>query len=327
MIAAAALLTLVAADYVGPQACGECHAKQYQTQKDSHHATALKAILQSDLKLTPMTEKGGASFSYSTGHYGIELTTSKGAGVFRAILEWTFGAGSQAQTAVGRLDDGRYFEHRISWFRKGEKLALTPGHSTAPSLDAESAIGIVQTPENIYRCFNCHAANVKPGPDLRGMLPGVTCERCHGAGSDHVAAARAGKDLKGTIFNAGRLTAKAIVPVCAECHRSPNVEYRSEIPEVEDPLSVRFAPIGLSASKCYQKSSKLSCVSCHNPHENPKPASDPSYTRVCQGCHAPQTATACKAKQQDNCVSCHLKPSSPVPNLKFTDHRIRVYYF
>jgi len=323
---------LLAADpaaYTGPQACAECHPKQYEQQKSTHHAQALRRIGESGnaFPLAPMTERGGASFQYETEGNGLRLITRKGMDVYRTLLEWTFGAGSQAYTAVGRLDDGRYFEHRISYYTKPKRLSLTPGHSSSPSLDAESAAGIVQAPETIYRCFHCHAANVKPGPDISAMVPGVTCERCHGAGSKHIAAAKAKQDLKGTIFNAGRLSAKAIVPVCAECHRFPNVEYRSAMPEVEDPLSIRFAPVGLSASRCFQKSTTLSCISCHNPHENPKPASDPSYTQVCASCHGTTAKTACKAKQTSNCVSCHMKASSPVPNLTFTDHRIRTYFF
>jgi predicted CXXCH cytochrome family protein len=331
-LSAAALLVADAAVYTGPQACAECHPKQYEQQKSTHHAQALRRIGESRevFPLAPMTERGGASFQYEVEGAALRLITRKSNDVYRTILEWTFGAGSQAYTAVGRLADGRYFEHRISYYTKPRRLALTPGHSSAPSLDAEAAAGIVQAPETIYRCFHCHAANVKPGPDISAMIPGVTCERCHGPGAKHIEAAKAKQDLKGTIFNAGRLTAKAIVPVCAECHRFPNVEYRSEMPEVEDPLSIRFAPVGLSASRCFQKSTTLSCISCHNPHENPKPAADPSYTQVCVGCHSPEARPAkpvCKAKQTANCVSCHMKASSPVPNLTFTDHRIRTYFF
>jgi hypothetical protein len=319
---------VVGAEFSGPQACQECHAKIYEQQKSTHHANALRPILESGMRLTPMTERGGASFRYEAiPSQGIQLTTTMASGYRLAMLEWAFGAGAKAFTAVGRLGDGSYVEHRISWYSAGNRLGLTPGHSTSPSLDAREAIGIQQTNDSMYRCFNCHAANVKAGPDISAMIPGVTCERCHGAGSEHIAAAKAGKDLKATVFNAGKLTAKAMVPVCAECHRSPNQVYRSEMPEVEDPLSVRFAPVGFTASKCFQKSSTFSCISCHNPHQDPLPARDPAYTKVCHECHQQGTRAACKSKQTANCVSCHMKQSSPVPNLSFTDHRIRTYFF
>lgn len=316
----ALLVLLIASDYTGPQACAECHPKQYASQHDSHHANALHKATLENTKLRIMNERNGASLRYEPAEAGIRLFTQKGSATYTAILEWIFGAGSQATTAVGRIADGRYFEHRLSFYTKQQRLSLTPGHSTSPSIDAESAIGIVQTPETIYRCFNCHAANVKSGPDIAAMIPGVTCERCHGAGAKHIEAARA-KRTKLEIFNAGKLTSgKAIVAVCGECHRSPNVEYHSDLPEVEDPLSVRFAPVGFQASRCFQKSAKFSCITCHNPHENPRPASDASYTQVCKSCHAvPKHKQAVSA----NCVSCHMQKASPVANLTFTDHRIR----
>lgn len=320
MIAAA--FFLIAADYTGPQACAECHAKQYATQHDSHHANSLQKATLENTKLRTMTERNGASLRYEAVETGIRLTTQKGSSIFTALIEWTFGAGSQATTAVGRIESGQYFEHRVSFYSKPRRLALTPGHSTSPSLDAESAIGIVQPKETIERCFNCHSANSKSGPELSAMIPGVTCERCHGAGSNHIAAAKT-KQPNLAIFNAGKLVSgKAIVAVCAECHRSPGVEYRSEIPEVEDALSVRFAPVGFQASRCFQKSAKFSCINCHNPHENPRPASDASYTQVCKNCHS---APKHRIARMGSCVSCHMQAASPMANLSFTDHRIRVY--
>lgn len=270
-----------------------------------------------------MNERNGASLRHEQTESGIRLVTQKGSAIYTALLEWTFGAGSQATTAVGRIADGRYFEHRLSFYAKPQRLALTPGHSTSTSIDAESAIGIVQSPENIYRCFNCHASDVKPGPDLSAMIPGVTCERCHGAGAKHIEAVKA-KQPKLEIFSGKLASGKAMVAVCGECHRSPNVEYRSEIPEVEDPLSVRFAPVGFQASRCFQKSPKFSCVTCHNPHENPRAASDASYTQVCKSCHSAQKHKRTTAAN-NNCVSCHMQKSSPLANLTFTDHRIRIY--
>jgi predicted CXXCH cytochrome family protein len=311
------LLLVLAADYAGPQACAECHPMQYASQHNSRHANALRKATFENTKLRSMSERGGASFRYEPAATGVRLFTQKADATYTAVLEWTFGAGSQATTSVGRIADGRYFEHRLSFYTKPQRLALSPGHSAAPSFDAESAIGIVQAPESIDRCFHCHAANVKPGgPDFAAMIPGVTCERCHGAGAKHIEAARA-KQPKLEIFNAGKL-GKAGVAVCAECHRSPNVEYRSEIPEVEDPLSVRFAPVGFQASRCFQKSATFSCVTCHNPHEDPRP--EANYTQICLGCHA---APKHQRAVGGNCVACHMPKSSPIANLTFTDHRIR----
>jgi hypothetical protein len=42
----------------------------------------------------------------------------------------------------------------------------------------------------------------------------------------------------------------------------------SSAPEIEDPINVRFQPIGLMASRCFKSSKGLSCGSCHDPHND-----------------------------------------------------------
>jgi predicted CXXCH cytochrome family protein len=320
------LLLLAAADgFVGPQACEPCHGPIYARQSKSHHANALSPMAGSAMEplMRSLRERGGAAFRYEQNTAIVE----SGGDVARMPLEWAFGAGSQAFTAVGRLEGG-YVEHRVSWYRRRDGLGLTPGHDPRPSTGAVPALGIVQSPETMYRCFNCHAANVKQdasrGPDLSAMIPGVTCERCHGPGQAHIEAAKAGRPLRNTVLNPGRLPPRQQVNLCAECHRSPDTQFRSEAPEVDDPLSVRFAPVGFTASRCFQKSTAFSCLTCHNPHQDPRPAADPSYKQVCLKCHAKTKAHA-RPAAAGNCVTCHMKTTEPAAFLRFTDHRIRVY--
>lgn len=311
-----------AATITGPEACRECHPKQAQSQMVSHHANALRRMNDTRfadlLSGQTMRERNGAAFEYRKTSKGVEVSVTKGNDQVTALLEWAFGAGHQAYTAVGRTG-GAYFEHRISWYRERGGLGLTPGHSPQPSVDANSAVGLVQSEGNARRCFGCHATG-SDRPET--LLPGVTCERCHGAGSVHIAAARAGKSTLNTILDARKLSASASVAVCSQCHRSPNREFTSEMPELDDPASIRFAPVGFQASACFRASKSFTCVSCHNPHENAKPAGDNSYTVVCLNCHA--DAPANRVTCRENCVSCHMKKSSPLPYLTFTDHRIRV---
>ena len=72
--------------------------------------------------------------------------------------------------------------------------------------------------------------------------------------------------------------------MCGECHRMPDPARPSLRPEEEDPLSVRFAPVGLMASACFRSSGRLSCVTCHDPHDNAK-RDDSFYTARCLSCH------------------------------------------
>jgi predicted CXXCH cytochrome family protein len=315
----------MAADFVGSPACEPCHQTIYDRQRGTHHARALLPLSESPLaaRLKPLRERGGASLRYETVDGNITAIAELAGVEERLPLEWAFGAGSKAMTPVGRLGD-TYVEHRVSWYKERNGLGLTPGHDPTPSRDVQSALGIRQTAANSYRCFNCHAANVRPGPEISRMLPGVGCERCHGPGGAHIAAAKKGLPVRNTVLHPGRLPARAQVEVCAECHRSPDSRFKSAAPELESALSVRFAPVGLAAAKCFQKSGKLSCVTCHNPHGDPLPRGDEHYTQICLGCHAKTTAHKQMASA-GSCLECHMKTASPALNLTFTDHRIRVY--
>jgi hypothetical protein len=181
------------------------------------------------------------------------------------------------------------------------------GHPTAKPTSAEAALGQPQRPETIFRCFNCHATNVKPD-DLSALTPGIQCERCHGSAALHLASP-----------SRTNIRRDASVGACAECHRMPPSE-RKPAPERDDPMSIRFAPVGLSASRCFQQSNgAVSCVTCHDPHAGGAAAG--GYDNACKGCHA--TPGTHRSPPSGNCVSCHMPKATPLPGLTFTDHRIR----
>lgn len=104
-------------------------------------------------------------------------------------------------------------------------------------------MGQEQSPDVIARCFDCHVTNAKG--DLRA---GIECEQCHGHGAAHVKS-----PMAGNIQVPGRRSSQDVVQFCGECHRLPP----SRVDERE---SVRFAPIGLMASRCFRQSDKLSCL-------------------------------------------------------------------
>ena len=141
---------------------------------------------------------------------------------------------------------GKWVEHRVSWYRDGNRLGLTPGHEPASGLDLTESIGVEQTERNATRCFACHTT---------AGTPGVLCQSCHGDGVEHRKAP-----------SRGNIARDRSVALCANCHRSPDVAFAATMPELEDPRSIRFAPVGLLASRCYQKSGRLTCVTCHDPH-------------------------------------------------------------
>ena len=300
-----AFLLAIAAPFAGSEACAKCHPAEYRTQSVSRHAKALRRTADTDLAALlisrPLRERSGVEFSYAPAENGIRVFITQGKSRADALLEWAFGAGAQAITPVGRRD-GRFFEHRISWYREPGQAARTLGHPGEPSRAVNDALGIVQDRETITRCFNCHATGVKPGPDLSEMQPGVTCERCHGPGANHVASPSRTNILK-----------RSSVQFCAECHRLDA--------SLDDPAAVRFQPVGLTASRCFKASGTLSCLTCHSPHTDARH----DVSDRCLSCHASggRAVVNCGRAKRLDCVPCHMKKVSPFPFLTFTDHRIR----
>jgi hypothetical protein len=273
----------------------------------------------------------GGAVRYEAGKDGIAVSARRGADEATGALEWAFGAGAQGVTPVGRVGD-QFFEHRFSYYAAAGGMAVTFGHPENAGT-AREMLGLPQSAHTITSCFRCHATGVESapnGPDLGAMQVGVRCERCHGPGRQHVDAAKAGgpvPEVRRAIFNPGRLTAKAQVEYCGQCHRLPEPGGKSPEPELENPLSVRFSPIGLMASRCFLENRKLTCITCHDPHENARSRTDASYTAACAGCHhsSPKAGSPCRRASGQDCLPCHMRQASPGAYLKFTDHRIRVY--
>ena len=89
----------------------------------------------------------------------------------------------------------------------------------------------------------------------------------------------------------------------------------------------------MKLSKCYQATNgKLSCLTCHDPHEQPDPMRAPVYFRAkCLGCHG---EASCKLSLRsrrkktvvDDCIGCHMpkRDLEKISHSALTNHRIPV---
>ena len=199
------LLALVAgvshaADFVGGQACRDCHAAEYSAWQGSHHDLAMQAASEE----TVLGDFDNASLL----HFGVTTSFYRKDGRFMVRTEgpdgklqdyeikYTFGAVPLQQYLIG-FPGGRMQALGLAWDSRPEAQGgqrwfhLNPDeeishddelHWTRPSHNWNSM------------CAECHSTHLEKNYDPVTRVfsttwseVDVSCEACHGPGSDHVA--------------------------------------------------------------------------------------------------------------------------------------------
>lgn len=160
------------------------------------------------------------------------------------------------------------------------------------------------------------------------MILGISCERCHGPGKQHVDYHVANPDLKESkhMKVPSKLSRQAQMDVCGQCHTTRKAPINEQAFRFRpgDKLSDHYEMIDgkeeslnsvhtsnqvgrLSLSQCFQKS-EMGCVECHDPHRNER-GNLKLFSERCLECHQQEH---CGMKDQlgdrlaDNCIDCHM---------------------
>jgi Cytochrome c554 and c-prime len=324
-------------EYAGPAACAGCHSSEAAVQQTTPMAKA--CVRATDSK--PLQEHERLSFRLADYAYEIVRTTggslysvSDGARNVSAPLDWVFGEGEAGETYVFERA-GIFYEGQLSYFPILQALDITPGHSHSLPSNLEEAMGRRLEPAEAHRCFACHnTASTTAGQfDPEHLIPGVTCEACHGPSAGHVTAMKAGQTAAGlaAILNPAKLGPVDSVDFCGACHHTwPDVVME----QGRGINTIRFQPYRLELSRCWGKQGNtgLTCLTCHDPHQ-PLARDPASYDDRCLACHratqgssaaSDRPAASCPQGTKD-CVTCHMpKYEVPGTHAKFTDHWIRI---
>jgi tetratricopeptide (TPR) repeat protein len=195
-----------AAAYVGEPACTKCHDAQTKEWRQSDHARAMDvagpSTVLGDFHDTTFTYAGTTS-SFSTRDHRFFVRTDGPDGALRDYeIAYTFGFRPLQQYLItfpgGRLqclpiawDTRAKAEGGQRWFHlyPAERITHTdPLHWTGPNQNWN------------YMCADCHSTNVQRAYDLATdsykttwSAINVSCETCHGPGSEHVTWAEARK--------------------------------------------------------------------------------------------------------------------------------------
>jgi Flp pilus assembly protein TadD len=357
--------------YVDPAVCATCHAAIADTYKKTgmgrsfyvpKKSNEIERYSTGNIFKHPasgmqyeMEERSGSFFQRRT-MIGAEGASQE---ALEERVDYIIGSGNQARTYLHRTPAGRLIELPVSWYtEKGGYWAMSPNFDWKNQTDMHGAVGA--------ECMFCHDGYpATDGESLRnateiGVFPaqlpmGIDCQRCHGPGSAHVAAAMDRnfneQAVRSSIVNPARLPRDRQLEVCFECHLETSARHipaairnydrdvfsfrpgqllgdykvyfeRPTKPAADD-FEVGHAGYQLRKSACF-RNSQMTCLTCHDPHDVPHgPGAIAGYVKVCAQCHSEVRHNAALPKTE-NCITCHMpkRRSGGAVHIILTDHSI-----
>ena len=343
--------------FLGAAACAECHRERHDGFiHTAHHKTS--GVVSADTALGNFAEPSNL-LSTSDPKLSFEMQR-RGDQCFQNVrlADWSLtfpfdvftGSAKAGQTYLYWHRDA-LFQNHVSYLSRFEQWIPSPGYRDTT---------VYYSRPIRLDCLECHITYIqrrqKPNVyDRDSVVWGISCERCHGPGREHVAYHRNHPQEKTArhIIHPTDLPRRGQLQICGQCHSGSfsllgdAFSYRPGDPleKHHKLLDPDFEGVGgihtsnqltrLSMSKCFQESS-MTCTSCHDPHQNQR-GDTAVFTERCLSCHQPQhcgMSNQLGDKAAENCVDCHM-PKGDVERMtmqvaggSFTmtmiDHYIRV---
>lgn len=351
--------------YAGDEACGVCHQEKVNTYRRTVHAIAssvpsrdtIKGSFSSGANIL-RTVNPDLYFKMEASEKGFFQTAWLRTGPAVAYnrterFDVVIGSGGKGQTYLF-WDSDQLFQLPVSYWNELGEWVNSPGYP-----DGSAYFDRPTTP----RCLECHATSFEShAPPVNqfkktSLVLGISCERCHGPGGEHVVRFRAKPVarlvLDAAIINPAKLSRERQLDVCALCHAGTGNALAPPLSFVAGDVLDRylvFPPLApdarqvdhgnqvqfLERSRCFQSSTTLTCTTCHDVHTPPRDLA--AYAVRCLSCHQvercrrfPQLGHAIEGK----CVTCHmpLEPSEQVVSsmngrsvqAKVRNHQIGVF--
>ncbi len=197
--------------HVGGSVCAECHRKEYEAWRGSHHALAM----QEATKATVLGDFNNARFTYGavtstffTRDAKFYVNTDGPDGKLHDYeIRYTFGIAPLQQYLIP-FPDGRLQALNVCWDTRPKQEGGQRWFHLYPNevVDFRDVLHWTGPYQNWnYMCSECHSTNVRKNydPDTDRFATqwseiDVSCEACHGPGWQHVAWGRLAKDGQGS---------------------------------------------------------------------------------------------------------------------------------
>ncbi len=342
------------ATYIGGQACASCHEVEHSRWMGSHHDLAMQVAdegtVLGEFKKTTFTH-GGVTSTFDKKDGKFYVRTDGPDGDLRDYeITYTFGV-EPLQQYVIEVSGGRYQALGIAWDSRpkqegGQRWFHLYPEERIPHDDPLHWTGRNQNWN--YMCAACHSTNLEKNYDLEHDTYettwsdiDVSCESCHGPGSEHVKWAKSkdrdgdSKDemrygllvdlkpqdtnvwkldpQKGTAMRETPLESHAELETCAHCHSRRRTIHESPVPggpllDTHQPSLLEphlYEPDGQIMGEVYVYGSFLQSK---------------MYRAgvTCSDCHEPHSLTLRKAGNA-LCTRCHLPEKFDTPKHHFHD--------
>lgn len=343
--------------FVGARACRACHQQKHDGFIHTAHHNTSGLVDRSSVRGTfvephNVIRPGAENLSFAMierdGRYFQKLQFADWSMDFP--LDVFTGSAKAGQSFLYWHNDA-LFQNYISYVTGPDEWTPSPGYSRT-QIECSRVIRIA--------CLECHVTYIeqKQRPNLYHRdtaIWGISCERCHGPGRDHVQYHQHHPDEKSSQFITlpRDLPRERQLDICGQCHAGsfaligPAFSFRpgDELDKFHKLRNPGFQGVGsihtsnqltrLRMSKCFQESD-MTCTSCHDPHENQR-GNTAVFTQRCQTCHQPEHCGMSQELGQrvsDNCIACHmpmgdnegmtLQLSRGTFSVQMIDHFIRV---
>ncbi len=345
------------ATYTGDLSCKNCHAAEYDQWLSSDHYMAMlpandstvlgdfsNAQLKADGITSEFYKENGKFFIHTDGPNGV-------AGSFE--VKYIFGH-YPLQQYLTEFPGGRLQAFRQSWdSRENKWFHQYPGDEVHHNDWLHWTNG-AQTWNTM--CADCHSTDLKKNYVFQTdsfhttwSSINVSCESCHGPGSNHIAIAETGgysdNNIPSTSFsyNIGDTSNINQIGMCAPCHSRRSAldhsfqagnEYMDHyIPEIIH--TGHYKPDGQVSDEDYVYGSfvqskmfhnGVKCTNCHNPHSMKLKFEG---NKLCTQCHTSSYDDPTHHFHKINseaaeCISCHMPSKYYMVNDLRHDHSFRI---